>query len=364
MEIELERLTYQEIIDGKDIEKDDYGNFRTSLHPLRKEILMSNPNLNDKSVALGYLSRVDGVIIGHVYSYPIKFKAGDEIIDGAGGTSLGVEKDFEKYATGADLVMAPLRDKRNKVLIYADFSADGIALYKALRFVDFAIPKMIQPHSSKFIFENYGFRGVWLRAAYKITDLILKPYISFSMWRLSNFSNKYKVERLTTIPEWIDDMVLNDGHKYMEVHDHKWMQWCVDHCFFKYPTIQNYFYAIYDDNGSPLGFFLNKERTYDIPSRGISSMSFGTIMEWGSRDEKILSELDITKIAASYFSQDIGAIQYCSNNITVLNTMRKFGFLHHNYHHIVFKDLTKKLKDAKEPNLWRLRFGYSDSIMN
>mgnify|MGYP001500364286 CR=1 FL=1 len=364
MEIELQQITYHELKNNFQIVGDNYDLIKKSFNNNRKKALFSNPNLDNDDRIGANIVRADGVVVGYCYPFPTKFKAGNEILNSSGATALEVYKEYQKYAPGVELIMATLLDPLNKAIIYADLSEDGLKFYKAARFTDFALPKMIQPNNSRFIFENFGFRGIALKTACFITNMFLKPYIKLMRFLLKKNSQRYRIKHLTRIPSWVTDIVVGDGHKYMELHNNDWMQWCLDNCFSNYDIIPNYFYAIYDEKEQPIGFFLIKERAYSIPSRNISRTSFGTIMEWGTVDTNILCEYEITKIATSFFSAGIDAVQFATSNISVIKKMKKFGFFHHGFHHIVYKNLTEKYKDSDNPDNWRLRFGYSDSIIN
>lgn len=361
MEIELKIVTCQEALNGVKIDGDDYKLFENNFLNVRKDILLSNPYLNDYSSPIAYLIKADGVIVGTLYPFPTRFKAEGNVYNATSASDLYVVKEYEKFALGADLVMAPIKNKNSNAVILGDISAEGMGCYHAYKFYDFALPKMIQPHNCRFILENFGLKGFVLKAISFIINIFIKPYIIVSIYKLRKFANKYKIEKLDDIPSWVDKMVTNDGHKYMEVHDSKWFQWCIDNSFTSSNTRIMAFYAIYN-NSHPIGFFVIREKNTSISSRNISDMRMGTIMEWGSEDENILSEYDITRIAVSCFSDKIDAIQFASSNEKVLVKMKRFGFMHHNYHHVVFKDCHKKFKEAKDSSLWRLRWGYGDSM--
>lgn len=362
MEIEIQVVTYDDVKRGVIVNGDNHNFYKEGFERKRKSVLLNNPNLSDYSFSAAYLVRAEAEVVGALFPFPTRIKVGEEIIDAASASSLNVLKEYEKHAAGADLVLAPIRDKRNKGVVLADLSEDGLNCYQAFRFKVFALPKMIQPRSSKFLLQNFGIKGFSLSALSCIINVLLKPFISISLYRLRNFAKRFNVVRLDVVPSWVDDMVLKDGHKYMEVHDHRWLQWCLDNTFSSENFHHKSFYAIYDNNERPIGFFLNYEKTTSIPYRHIFDLRQGTIMEWGSYDESKLSELDITKIAISFFSKDLAMCQFATTNKVVLNKMKSYGFIHHNYHHIVFKDNTKMLKDCGDSNLWRLRFGYADSL--
>lgn len=362
MDIRLERISIQDILDGKEIRNDIHHLYQNAFLSRRKDIFLKNPNMEDKDCAAAYLIRADDTVVGHLFPFPTKIKAGETVLKATSASDLLVIKEYEKYAAGADLVMAPVRDKKNEAVVLADISAEGMDCYHAFRFKDFAIPKMIQPHTSKFILQNFGLKGWKLNMVRACVDVFLKPYIACSMFSLKRFACKYKVVKMEKVPEWVDNMVENDGHKYMEIHDHKWMQWCLDNSYSGSKTHKKAFYAILGKGEKPLGFFINYEKITSIPSRHIKELRQGTLMEWGSYDEHLLTELDITKISMATFPDGLSMMQFATMNKSVLKKMRKYGFMHHNYHHVVFKDMTKKLKDSGDANLWRLRFGYADSL--
>ena len=62
------------------------------------------------------------------------------------------------------------------------------------------------------------------------------------------------------IPSWVNDITLKDGHKNMEIHDEKWLQWCLDYKFTNEPQDKQEFYSVYDKNGESKGFFMTKTR--------------------------------------------------------------------------------------------------------
>lgn len=362
MEIQLQTITYNDLSSSINVTGDRYNLYKEGFEEKRKAIFLKNPNLTDSSTAAAYLIRANQDVVGALFPFPTRIKVGESVIDASSASSLNVIKEYEKYAAGADLVLAPIRDKRNKAVVLADLSADGLSCYHAFRFKDFALPKLIQPHSAKFILQNFGIHGWLLTVLCVVVNAFLKPLNFISRHRLLRFANKFKVERLSVVPNWVDEIVLNDGHKYMEVHDHRWLQWCLDNSFSSESSHFKSFYAITNNEGRPLGFFINYEKTTSIPYRHIFNLRQGTVMEWGSYDENELSELDITKIAIAHFSKDLDMCQFASLNPRVINKMKMYGFFQHNYHHIVFKDNTKNMKDCGDPTLWRLRFGYADSL--
>lgn len=361
--IEFQEISFQQVEKGITIPNDLYGIAGYALTPARKKAFLENPFLNNKDVPMIVLGKVDGVVGGRAMQYPDLIKAGNDILSCTSGSSLEVYKDFRHLALGTEIVLNPIVNKRSETLLYADFSEDGVNIYKSLRFKMFSLKKMIQPRKSKFILQMIGFKGFLLKITSFIVDIVLKPIISISNLLFNSNLNDYVIEELKVVPNWVDDIVLNDGHKYMEVHDHRWLQWNLNNMFHENKRNTNSFYSVKKDS-EPVGFFMTKERHSSIKKRKIDNILVGTIVEWGVKRNSDLSEGDIFKMALKTFSKDLDIIQVFTNDTLTIKTMNKLCFFHHKKHYIAFKDLTKRYKDSGNPELWRLRFGYSDSIFN
>lgn len=359
--IELQEVSLQDAIDNIVFDHDDYGIASYTMTSFRKRAFISNPNIVNKSKCMVCLIKANGIYVGRGMQFPILFKAGDVIINGRSGSSLKVHKDYRKTDAAIDIVMHPIQHKDNNVLIYADFSEDGINVYKALRFCIFEMQKMVRLNNFDYIFEKMGCPA-WLVKLFSSISNAFLFFVNRIAYRIPKRLKQYEVYEVKKVPEWIDRIVLSEA-KYMEVHDHKWMQWNLDNMFHQHDLNINRFFIIRKGN-LDVGFFFLKERYRDFSDRKISPMLFGYIMEWGSTPESNLGEYDIYRLAIPHFSNKVDAIQIATSDSRVQKSLNRLFFKNNGLHHIVFKDLTKKFKDAKEPSLWRLRYGYSDSIFN
>lgn len=353
-------LTYQEVIDGVTIEGDDYGLVKKSLSKCRVKTFLANPFLKDKNVCLLHIQRADGVIVGNNTIIPSKFKAGDQIIECGGGSNLVVVERFRKYGIGAYHILYPIRNTGRDAIIYAELSQDALIAYRALHFYEFRLKKIWIFCNSDLLFRKLRFKGTLLKLCSGIFDYFFLKYRSFllSIGRKKEFN----VRRVYKVPKWVDDCVLNDGHKYMEVHNHEWMQWCLDNMFYDVKGNKNVFYII-ESKRKPMGFFFLKYRVREVSSFNTNKI-FCSIMEWGAFDESHLSEADIYEIALNYIDKDVDIVEYVSNDNKTNKRFIKYLSFCLGEHYIVFKDVKKKFTEAKDANLWRLRYGYSDSIFN
>lgn len=361
MEIQEQTISFREVKNGFRIEGDDYG----ICHPITNQgtisTLLSNPYLEDDSKVMYILERIDGVVRGRTMLFPSKMMASGEMLSSSAGSGLFVEETARKFAIGLSLVMYGVQHKENNYLLYAGLSKMVLPIYKKLKFSIFSTPLMWQPRNSRFIFQRMGLKGGVLRIATSLTNIFLRPYINIGKLASKHEAKRFSIEQLHTVPHWVDDISLTDGHKYAEYHDHRWMQWVIDNGFSDDPRSSRRFYAVSDIKGNPIAFFLVKENHGSLPERNIEDICFGAIIEWGIMPGASIDEYTLTKLALPFFSNDVDIVEFTSDNLSVVSRMRKYGFIQHGEAHICFKDLTKQLdKDSQQMDNWRIRMGYSD----
>lgn len=359
MEITNQVITYKQIREGYVIDRDNAGIAAYDISPKRIKTFLANPFLNDETKCMIYLSRVDGIVRGVITFFPTQVKVGEEYIETVGASAMQVQEEFQEMALGAELVTYPFYNENNKMLVYAGFSADALPIYRAMKFGVFGMPKMIQPISTRLIFERAGLKGLVLDLATIVSNCVVRPYIAFATIGSRCLSKKYHIEKMDKIPDWVNDVVLNDGHKYMEVHNKEWFQWNIDYCFLDNPRNKQEFHAIYENDRS-VGFYMTKDRICMLGGLKKHTMVFRSIVEWGSFDETKLSEFDIYRLALINKPKDVKMIQVASYDKEVTRKVKKLGLLHHGFAYMGCRDLTKQYNDSKNPDLWRIRVGYND----
>ena len=150
---------------------------------------------------------------------------------------------------------------------------------------------------------------------------------------------RLNLECAEKVPDWVADLALNDGHRFMEYHNRDWLQWNLDYNFKGDKEDVQALYIVKDGERN-LGFFMIKERKRESAG-ALRNIILGSIVEWGTADESLLSEKDLILLAIPRFSKAVD-----------------LGFAH-----VAFKDKKKKYPEAKDPRNWRLRLGYADVIL-
>jgi len=226
----------------------------------------------------------------------------------------------------------------------------------------FVFPQLIQIRNFTKILPVIGVPRIIAKLFGWIPTAFYYPFRFLIYKKSERIRNRYTVKKVNEVPEWVDDIVFNDGHRFMELHDSKWLQWNLDHMFHSNERNLTSFYTVSQD-GKGIGFFMIKERFGSIESRGVKDAKFGHIVEWGTKDPKLLSEYSLQLMALSSFSKDVDLVYMASTDYDVVKKMKKFLLLRIRDAEVAFKDFSKKFKDANNQDLWRLRLGYGDTIM-
>ncbi len=329
----------------------------------RYKAFHSNPNLYDIESTAVILAIADEVVVGRLTIYPTSMMIDGKIEIVMGGSDLYVDESYRQEAAGTDLMIYPVFDKYYRYILYAGASPQALPIYKKLKYQIIEYPRMMQLRNSRCILESKGLHGAFLKIASSITNIPLKAILAFNNLTTRIMSKKYVIEKVSRVPAWVDDILKNDRHKYKEVHDQKWLQWNLDYHFTDAPENIQSFYIVKKDN-EELGYFMTKERYRNLAGGVLKDVIIGSIVEWGSFDETILTEKDIYILAMSTFSNKLDILEFASNDSEVTKAMKKFFFLKHGFAHILFMDKQRKHTDASDINNWRVRYGYADVILS
>lgn len=359
----LETVTYQEVINGYIPEGDHYGLAAYALAEPRLTAFLSNPRLNDKSKVMLKLVREDGKIVGRSMQFPSRFKAESKIIDTVGGSALEVADDYRSSDAGMLLMSYNLEHKENNATILSGFSRVAARCHKAMGSRMFTFPQLVQIRNFTKILPVLGIPQ-WVSKYFGwLGTCFIYPFCLFANIKGKRLKKKYNVEKVEIVPDWVDDIVLNDGHDYMEIHDHQWLQWNLNNMFHSHPLNRNSFYTVTLD-GEGLGFFMIKERFNSIETRGVKNALFGTVVEWGTKTPDRLNEYQLQLMALASFSKRVDLVYTATTDEQVVKRLKKLFLIKMRDAEIAFKDLKKQFKESKDIKKWRLRLGYGDTILN
>ena len=359
MEQKIETITvsFKELREGELALPDDkYGIAAYILTPTRVKSLLECPFVtDDEATCAMYFVIVDGVVAGRESYFTTRIKVGDKVLDVESASAFEVEEPYRHLGIGADIIMASF--VRSKLLIGGGVSPMALPLDRKLKFHVLEFPRLMMLKNSRSVLETKHLG--WLSG---IVNLPLRLNNKRTIRKANKLAKKYEIKKVEVVPDWVDDIVLNDGHKYAEYHNHKWLQWNLDNNFRGLPQDNQSFYCVYKD-GEPLGFYMIKERFRKQAGGVLNNVLIGSLVEWGSKEEKELSEADILLLSLRNYSPNMDIIETATSDESLAAEVRKYGFVAHGKANIVFKDRTKAYGDASDIKNWRVRYGYADVIL-
>lgn len=359
-DLTIKRISYRELKEKPIEVKDDrYGIAAYFTESIRQTFLACPGYQSDEDTALLLLFDGDAVI-GREIRYGTRLKIGDEIIWVHSGCSLMVCEEYRKTGAGILLLTAYNDDLVNFGALY---TAMRINMLKKQRRVVFEIPQYTKIVNTRPVFESrFGLRGGVLSLVSWCGDLLLKAIEIPSRIKTQKKLKNYSIKKETIVPQWAGELATNDGHKYMEYHDSKWLQWNLDYNMNGFPQDKQSFYSVWDKDGHPIGYFMTKERLEEKAGK-YRNIVRGSIVEWATADKEKMSEADLNLLALSTFSSKVSHITTVTVDPQTQNEFKKMGFLQHDYFHMSFKDKTGKYADGYDMSNWRIRFGCSNSII-
>lgn len=363
MDLVLQRITYKNLRNQIRISADDnYGMVSDYLTSSVRRTLLANPNLDDESKSAINLVICDGIIAGRNMLMPTKLKINDEIITAQTGGSYEIAEQFRGHGLGTVAFRDSIMNSEYDFYIGQLYSTTAAAIVQKLGLIIFELPSYYKLCNSRSFLEAKGFHGFPLKLGTTIVNAVLK-FINFpNTFRLKKIKTNYKVKKERVIPTWVDELTLHDGHAFMEVHDYKWFQWCLDNKFTEKPKDKQSFYTVYDRQGNPKGFFMTKER-FESSQGKYKNIIRGTIVEWGSYNEEELSEIDLNLLAIDSFGAQVDNITTVLSDISDNQGMKKIGFIRHGSYQMSIKLGGLNQDGISDQSKWRIRYGGCNTII-
>ena len=336
MEARLINISFKELRQNNFSRFSDAEGILSSGLDLYRKALLDNPFSDDTSTAC-VLAVVDNLIVGRHMMLNTKLKVGDEIIDiktGGGGL---VSSKCRGMGIGSRMINEAFELEESDLYYGASYTR---AAYNIIRKKGgmLEIPQYVK-------FSHKGIK--------RVLDL---PVIV----RSAILKRRYTVERLTTVPQWASEMVLNDGHKYMEVHTTEWLQWALDNIATGVSTDYNQFHAIYDKNHEPVGFFMILMRTVN---KNGETFTKANLAEWATSDSSRLDDVDINILALDTVSSSVSRFWTITEKSSIGKALLRHGFKRRGWLAMHVRDKKHQYPDIGDVSQWRIRYGCCNTMI-
>lgn len=297
---------------------------------LYKNAILSNPNVTDNSYAV-CLALVDGKIAGRFMLFRTRLKVSEDVYSIQTGGGLLVAERYRGLGIGASLMHVVIK---NDVHLGALFTRAAYNIGKKTEEM-LEIPQYVKEKS-------LGIK--------KIYDLRINI-------KLHILKRRFHIERMEIVPNWVTSMINVDKHKYKEVHDASWLQWALDNNATGCKDDYQSFYAVYDRDKNPIGFFMTKVR--NVVQGGLQFKK-ANLVEWDSSNYDNLSEVDINLLAYATLDNSVSRFWTITENKESGNKLKKYFFSRKGWFAMsINKD--ERFKDIGDVNQWRIRYGCSNT---
>lgn len=362
-EIDIKLISYGQLSQGDWLTDNDRYSLAAFVDENVSQIFLNSP-FNRKPEKTAIMLAVDrGDIVGRHLLYGTQIKAGNQIINAQSSGSTEVDSSQRGKGIGSKINKYTLTNDEYPVYICSLLSPACLSIMSKPEYgcTIFDFPQYIKFINVTPIIKRIGIPSLFQRPFAMVANAALAIINIPNRYRLKKIYSRYLISELKEVPEWAASMCLNDGHKYAEVHNREWLQWCLTHNLSGKEEDSQHFYAIYDKSNKPMGFFLTKVRLLENVGR-LGSFRHGVLCEWGSVDPK-LTEIDINLLAWSTYPSDC----YHADTITESNktgsNLKCRGFLRHGSHQMGFRDKLGQFPDMADLSNWRIRFGCCNSIL-
>lgn len=361
-ELILHKITYKDIRERTYLQFEDPYRIVSFLTEHLRETLLACPNNNDDSKAAMYLMTDGNIAVGRVLEFGTKLRVEGNIVYAQTGGSSFVVESYRSQGVGASLLLATKMSKEYDYKINALFSTMIVPMLRRLKYHIFEIPQFILIRDLSPILLARGLKGVPLRVCSLLANTPIRLLDAVNKMRRKRLLRKFDVNRVDTIPDWVEGIMEKDSHKYMEWHDKAWLQWNLDFNMNGIPGDIQSFYTVTEKTGKPVGFFMTKER-FERKTGNYRNIIRGTIVEWGTIDDSILDEVDINLLAAYTFTPGTFHVLTATTNNKTARSLNMMGFIRHGTLQMLIGDKKKKHKDIGDIAKWRIRYGCCNTII-
>lgn len=330
--------------------------------------LCHNPFLINKTDSVfQILGLIDHEIVGSETHFPIALNLDNQEYISVSGHGLSVSAKHRGLGLGTHLTDQRLDFSETKSLLLCDASQMHLPILKKLGAIVFLMPRVIMLRHSFSVIEKKMNRTI-AKCAAPIVDVLLRIPSLIVNYRTRKLKKYLSIKELDIVPKDVEHIIDTDSHRFKENHSQQWFNWVKDYSLVKDSSMIKKFYGVF--NGSEMvGFFMTKKRFYQQAShRGYKNVMMGSLMEWGTIDNHIVSDHELCMLALASFDKSVDAIELCCPNNESANYFKKMGLAQIGDGNVVirYRDNSplKNIHNLGDQSNWRLRPAMGDNSLS
>jgi len=355
--------TVKDLRGNKILDFDDPENILDCLNENVRKTFLSNPStLKDDDVC--QIIALDGnKVVGSEMCFANRYLDGNDIHECYGHSTLFVSEPYRKLMVGADLMLQAASFRERQDNIVAGISQIAYPIYKAMRYGCFSFPRFIVLMKSRCVVESM------FKSLGKSAILISKP-IDLCLWLYRKAicqlvpNKQYKIEKVQATPIEVEEIVLQDDHRFKELHDKKWFDWCLSYSFTANPENSKYLNLV-KENNKIIAFYVVKVDFFaEVGSSSYKNIRLATIAEWGIKKGCSLTESQLHLLALKNIKENVDGVQIATTDNRVEKKYRKYCFFPMGIvNNAVYMNSIKD-DEVKKKHNWRLRIAAGDTLIN
>lgn len=294
----------------------------------KRRVLERNPfKLADDDV-FQHLCIIDNRIVGTSVVFPNKLLLDGKYYSSIIGNGLSVQKECRGKGIGSKLTDSRLDLSRTRSLVLCGSSQMQLPILKRLGAHIFLLPRMILLRHSFSVIESKLGAGP-ARVFATVADVAFRLQ---QCWlrrkRRAILRRGLDVRELDVVPGAVEEIIAADGARFRECHTAEWFNWIKDNNLVDDPRCRKRFYMVHDASGRPVGFFMTRQRFYEQAShRGFKNLTMGSVLEWGTADNAVLTDNELCLMALMSFSSAVDAVELCCCNEEMAAWFKKKGLV-------------------------------------
>lgn len=327
--------------------------------------LLDNPCVGTDEEVCQIIAYMGNQIVGCIGTFNARVRVDDKITPSLGATTMLVDPEYRRYNIGSDLMTICYKQLPIRDIFVAGSSRIAQPLYKAMRFSIFSFPRYIFLRKSRCAVQ-YALKNeaAWTKVVASCVDCVLTLQRAVLFSRNAKAFYGYVIESVKECPQQVADIAMNDGHRYAEVHDKAWFDWCLAHRFVEEDRNSKQMYVVKNADGMIVAFFVNKIEFFaEASTRGFKNVQLGSVVEWGIAKNSSITEVQLQMLAIRTMPNDVDGVQVGSTDEETIRSFKRQGFFPMGEANNLAFIKSVKDKSIKDINNWRIRIAGGDTLI-
>ena len=292
--------------------------------------LMANPERGGESTPVQVLGLVDNKVVGQETVFPVRVRAKGKVYAAMAGSGLYVHEEYRKSMLGVSLITKREELSEDGIALGCGLSQLALPAHLMFDYLCFSLPRLMWVFKSRAVIEKkMGMSALSQIVSGCVDGLLGLMAMAFKTIVLLR-TRGLTVEQAAQADNEVASLINRDAHPFACEHSAAWLNWQLNARFAEDHRSSQKLFAVKDKDQRLLGFFMYKIRFHATAShRGYKNLLLGSLTEWQSTDQHVLSHGTLAIMAALEMRRDgVDAVEICTEEKEMFRFLRRMQFLH------------------------------------